>query len=247
MKKYRILIVEDDEVSALNLEISLRKNGYEVVATTDNMLSAINKIKVYTPDIVIIDIALQESADGIELANLIREKYHLPFIYLTSHSDDHIIEDASKTEPYGYILKPFDPNSLHATLQMALYKYNHEKQQEASISALKQEKLNLEKLLYHNNHNQPNIKFADGYCFDLNVCETFYNNKKIRLTKKENAFIKLLVAHIGLVVSFDQIIQYIWDEDNATQNSVRTLVWRIRNKLPTDIIKNVSGTGYYIE
>lgn len=246
MNKHKILIVEDDEVSALNLEISLQKNGYDVVAATDNIAGAINKIKIYTPDIIIIDIALQESTDGIELARLIRDKYHLPFIYLTSHSDDNIIEDASKTEPYGYILKPFDPNSLHATLQMALYKYNHEKQQEANIDALKQEKLNLERLLYHNN-NQSDIDFGNGYHFDINSCETFYNKKKIRLTKKENAFIKLLVAHTGKVVSFEQIIQYIWEEDNATQNSVRTLVWRIRNKLPTDIIQNVSGTGYYIE
>lgn len=247
MKKYKILIVEDDEVSALNLKMSLEQHGYDVAASTDNKIDAINKIKVYSPDIVIIDIALKESMDGIDLANMIRAKYHLPFIYLTSHSDDHIIEDASKTEPYGYILKPFDADSLHATLQMALYKHDHEQQHEASINALKQEKLNLEKLLYNNNHNQPKIAFGQDYYFDINVCETFYNNTKIKLTKKENALIKLLVAHLGLVVNFEQIIQYIWEEDNATENSVRTLVWRIRNKLPTDIIQNVSGVGYYIE
>jgi DNA-binding response OmpR family regulator len=248
MKENKILIVEDDEVSALNLQISLKKHGYNVIATANSILSAMNKIKVYSPNIIIIDISLQDSEDGIKLANTIREKYNIPFIYLTSYSDDHIIEDASKTEPYGYIIKPFDPSGLHATIQMALYKFNKEKKLEQNIDSLKLDKLNLEKLLYNKKMiDKPIVPFGEGYHLDISVCETFYHNEKIRLTKKENAFIRLLVAQLGLVVSFEQAINYVWQEDGATENSVRTLVWRLRNKLPTDIIKNVSGTGYYLE
>jgi DNA-binding response OmpR family regulator len=248
MKEKKILIVEDDEVSALNLKLSLKKHGYNVVATANSILTAMNKIKVYAPDIIIIDISLQDSDDGIKLATTIRDKYNIPFIYLTSYTDDHIIEDASKTEPYGYIIKPFDPSGLHATLQMALYKFDKEKQKSENIDSLKLDKLNLEKLLYNKKMiDKPVVPFGEGYYLDLSVCETFYDSKKIRLTKKENAFIRLLVAQLGLVVSFEQAISYVWQDEGATQNSVRTLVWRLRNKLPTDIIKNVSGTGYYIE
>ncbi len=82
---------------------------------------------------------------------------------------------------------------------------------------------------------------------DISICETFYKEKKIKLTKKENAFLRLLVAQLGIVVSFEQAVNYVWDGNKATENSVRTLVWRLRNKLETDIIKNASGIGYYIE
>jgi DNA-binding response OmpR family regulator len=244
----RITIVEDDEITALNLKLSLKKQGYEVVSVYDNAAVAKSKISADKPDIIIIDISLQESNDGIDLAKHIRKKHNLPFIFLTSYSDDEIISQAKLTEPYGYIVKPFDPNSLHATLQMALFKYDMENKRQDDIDILKVDKLNLEKLLYSKRtSDKPIVPFGDHYHLDISVCETFYKGKKIKLTKKENAFLRLLVAQLGLVVTFEQAMNYVWDENGATENSVRTLVWRLRNKLETDIIKNASGIGYYIE
>ncbi|EDZ63727.1 two component transcriptional regulator, winged helix family [Sulfurimonas gotlandica GD1] len=248
MVKNSIIVVEDDEITALNLNLSLQKHGYNVIAVCDNATQAKNKIQAYKPDLVIIDISLDESNDGIELAKVVRQKYNIPFIFLTSYSDDDIIAQAKLTEPYGYIVKPFDPNSLHATIQMAIFKYEVENERKDNIDSLKVDKLNLEKLLYSKRaSDKPIVPFGDKYHLDISVCETFYNGKKIKLTKKENAFLRLLVAQLGLVVSFEQAMNYVWDESGATENSVRTLVWRLRNKLETDIIKNASGIGYYIE
>jgi DNA-binding response OmpR family regulator len=248
MEKKNVIIVEDDEITALNLNLSLQRQGYRVVAICDTALQAKNKINAYKPDIIIIDISLQESNDGIELAKMIRSQYNIPFIFLTSYSDDAIISQAKLTEPYGYIVKPFDPNSLHATMQMALFKYDVENKRKNDINSLKVDKLNLEKLLYSKKaSDKPIVPFGNDYHLDISVCETFYKGKKIKLTKKENAFLRLLVAQLGLVVSFEQAMNYVWDESGATENSVRTLVWRLRNKLETDIIKNASGIGYYIE
>ena len=248
METKTIIIVEDDEITALNLNLSLQKHGYTIVAVCDNATQAKNKVASFQPDIVIIDISLQESNDGIELAKVIRHKHNIPFIYLTSYSDDDIISQAKLTEPYGYIVKPFDPSSLHATIQMALFKYEVENSRQNDIDSLKVDKLNLEKLLYSKRaSDKPIVPFGDFYHLDISICETFYKGKKIKLTKKENAFLRLLVAQLGLVVSFEQAMNYVWDESGATENSVRTLVWRLRNKLETDIIKNASGIGYYIE
>jgi len=248
MNKYKIIIVEDDEITSLNLNMSLQKHGYSVVAVCDNTTQAKHKVNSHTPDLIIIDISLDESNDGIELAKYIKEKHNIPFIYLTSYSDDDIISQAKLTEPYGYIVKPFDPGSLHATIQMALFKYELENKRKENIDSLKVDKLNLEKLLYSKrSSDKPIVPFADDYHLDISICETFYKGKKIKLTKKENAFLRLLVAQLGLVVSFEQAMNYVWDENGATENSVRTLVWRLRNKLETDIIKNASGIGYYIE
>lgn len=244
----KIIIVEDDEITALNLNISLQKQGYQIIAICDDAVSAKTKISKLSPDLVIIDISLQESNDGIDLAKSVKEKHDIPFIYLTSYSDDEIIMQARETEPYGYIVKPFDPASLHATIQMALFKYEQEKERKENIHSLKVDKLNLEKLLYSKRtSDKPIVPFGGDYHLDISICETFYKGKKIKLTKKENAFLRLLVAQLGLVVTFEQAMNYVWDESGATENSVRTLVWRLRNKLETDIIKNASGIGYYIE
>ncbi|MBN2816865.1 MAG: response regulator [Campylobacterales bacterium] len=248
MQKDKIIIVEDDEITSLNLNMSLQKQGYSVVALCDNITQAKNKIATHNPDVVIIDISLQESNDGIELATYIREKENIPFIYLTSYSDDNIISQAKLTEPYGYIVKPFDPASLHATIQMALFKFQLEQERKENMNTLKVDKINLEKLLYaRRSSDKPIVPFGDEYHLDISICETFFRGKKIKLTKKENAFLRLLVAQLGLVVTFEQAMNYVWDENGATENSVRTLVWRLRNKLETDIIKNASGIGYYIE
>jgi len=248
MSSIKVLIIEDDDVTALNLKMSLEKQGYEVIALADNSVSSRNKIKVYNPDIVLIDIALEGNDDGIQIARFIREKMPRPFIFLTAHSDSSMLAKAKQTEPYGYIVKPFDPVNLHTTIQMALYRFEEEQKRNWDMNELKNTQAHLEKLLYAKKlSNQPIIEFGDGYRHDIALKETFYNGEKIKLTKKENAFIALMVAQLGSVVDFQQAIDYVWAQEGATDNSVRTLVWRLRSKLPTDVIKNASGMGYYLE
>lgn len=248
MEKKTIIIVEDDEITALNLKLSLQKYDYTIISICDNAIQARENIDAFKPDILIIDISLQDSNDGIELGKVVKEHYAIPFIYLTSYSDDTIISEAIKTEPYGYIVKPFDPSSLHATIQMAIFKFDVENQKFAELSSTKVDEQNLEKMLYARREiDKPIVKFGDTYHINISKNEIYYDNEKLKLTKKESAILRLLVAKIGQTISFDQAIEYVWREHGATENSIRTLVWRLRNKLPTDIIKNASGIGYYIE
>lgn len=248
MSSTKVLIIEDDDVTALNLKMSLQKQGYEVIALADNSVSSLNKIKVYDPEVVLIDIALENNDDGIEIARFIRDKMPRPFIFLTAHSESDMLDKAKQTEPYGYIVKPFDPVNLHTTIQMALHRFKEEQKRISDTNELKNTQAHLEKLLYAKKlSDQPIIEFGDGYRHDISLGETFYNDQKIKLTKKETAFIRLMVAQLGSVVDFKQATNYVWNKGGATDNSVRTLVWRLRNKLPTDVIKNASGVGYYLE
>jgi len=247
-KIYNIIIVEDDEITALNLNLSLQKHGYRVLAICNNTKEAKTKIEKYKPDIVLLDISLEDENDGIELAKCIGTQCNIPFIYLSSHSDDAIISKAKLTEPYGYIVKPFDSNSLHTTIQMAIFKFNVDKERQNNFNSDKIDNQSIEKLLHSKKDtNKPIIYFGEDYYFNIDACETYYKDKKIKLTKKENAFFRLLIAKLGVIVSFKQAMNHVWSEKGATENSIRTLVWRLRNKLETDIIKNASGIGYYIE
>ncbi len=248
MDAINVLIVEDDEVTALNLSLSLKKFNYAKIEIAQSIEEAKEKLQAQKYHLIIIDISLQESHDGIELAHYIKENYHLPFIFLTSYSDDDIIEKAKLTEPYGYIVKPFNPESLNATIQIALFKYESEKNNNLLENRFVTND-SLTKLLYDKREaDKPIVKFGEGrYHYDITLNETFFDGEKIKLTKKENLFLKLLVAKLGKTITFAQAVQYVWPDSGATENSVRTLVWRLRNKLKTDVIKNASGIGYYIE
>lgn len=131
---------------------------------------------------------------------------------------------------------------------MAIFKFNVENKRYEELNSLRIDDENLEKMLYAKREtDKPIVKFGDEYYIDISKDEIFYDGEKINLTKKERAILRLLVAKLGHTISFSQAIDYVWQESGATENSIRTLVWRLRNKLPTDIIKNASGIGYYIE
>ncbi len=248
MNDISVLIVEDDEVTALNLSLSLKKYGYTKIDICDNIEEAKENLQASKKNLVIIDISLQENEDGIELAKYIKQNLDIPFIFLTSYSDDEIIGKSKLTEPYGYIVKPFNPESLHATIQIALFKYKSELDNNFSDSQFNTND-SLTRLLYDKrDSDKPIVYFGEGrYYYDITLNETFFDGEKIKLTKKENLFLKLLVAKLGKVITFAQAVQHVWPDSGATENSVRTLVWRLRNKLKTDVIKNASGIGYYIE
>jgi len=240
MSKYKISIIEDDEITSMNLKISLQKQNYEIVSIFDNVKDALANIAQNLPHLFVIDISLNESNDGIELAKTIKEKYALPFIYLTSHSTDDIIEQAKRTKPYGYIVKPFHPNSLHATIQMALFQYESEQNDDNT-----KEENNLLNTLVKK-QSTDTISFSKAYSYKLNTHELFYHEKKVQLKETEAILMKLLIVKLGLVVTFEEATEYILQE-LSERVSIRTLVWRLRNKLSTEIIQNAPNIGYFIK
>ena len=126
--KARILIVEDERIVAFNIQGRLEELGYTVVAITSSGEEAIKIIDNKRPDLVLMDIKLKGKIDGIEAAERIRHQFQIPVIYLTAYTDEETLNRAKLTEPYGYILKPFEARNLGSTIEMALYKYQIEQQ-----------------------------------------------------------------------------------------------------------------------
>ena len=137
MTKPKILIVEDEEITAEILRITLENCGYEVAGTVSSAKSFYSNIENIFPDLVIMDIILDGEKDGIELAIEIRERFKLPVIFLTAYADLQIIDRAKKAEPYGYIVKPFKETELHSSIEMALHKSQSEKKIEHLNSVLR--------------------------------------------------------------------------------------------------------------
>ena len=124
----RLLIVEDEGIVALNIQNRLQGLGYSVVATVSSGEEAIQVAGETRPDLILMDIKLDGNVDGIEAAAEIHRLFHLPVVYLTAYTNDETLNRAKLTEPYGYILKPFEARDLCTTIEVALYKYQMEQQ-----------------------------------------------------------------------------------------------------------------------
>ena len=127
MNKGTLLIVEDEEIVAADLAQKLGRLGYRVSGVTPRGEEAVTLARERKPDLVLMDIRLAGRMDGVEAAEIIRREYDLPVIYLTAHSDRATLERAKLTEPFGYILKPFEELDLDTHIAMALYKHRTER------------------------------------------------------------------------------------------------------------------------
>lgn len=127
MDKVKILVVEDEFVTGLEIRARLEDLGYEVLDILDTGEEAVEKAGVMHPDIMIMDITLKGVMTGIEAADLIRRQYRIPIIYLTAHSDEATVQKAVHSEPFGYLIKPLEERALHTTIRMALYKHEMDK------------------------------------------------------------------------------------------------------------------------
>lgn len=125
--KKRIMVVEDEWVIANDISSSLKGLGYEVCATANSGEDAVMKAEQMQPDLVLMDIILFGEMDGIQAAAEIRRRWNIPVIYLTAHADDRMLQKAKITEPFGYLLKPFENNELRSTIEIALYKHQIER------------------------------------------------------------------------------------------------------------------------
>jgi CheY-like chemotaxis protein len=120
--KAQIMVVEDETLVAMALQSYLESVGYSVPLVATTGIEALEGFKRLEPDLVLMDIHLKGTMSGIEAAGRIKDSYRVPVIYLTAYSDAATLEFAKGTEPYGYVMKPFDERSLEATIEMALYK-----------------------------------------------------------------------------------------------------------------------------
>jgi signal transduction histidine kinase len=144
--KTKVLIVEDEAIVAADLANKLERLGYRVSGSVPSGEDAIAIAGEQRPDIVLMDIRLSGSLDGIETAERLRRVHPIPVIYVTAHSDPDTITKALGTDPFGYILKPFIDRELKTQIEIALYKHRSELALRENGERLRQRQEELERL-----------------------------------------------------------------------------------------------------
>ena len=128
MEKPALFIVEDEAIVANDIRETILSLDYRVVGMAKSGEIALEKIREARPDLVLMDIHLAGQIDGVETAGKIHVLYNIPVIYLTAYADKVLLDRAKITEPYGYVIKPYDERELHSVIEMALYKHRIERE-----------------------------------------------------------------------------------------------------------------------
>lgn len=118
----KILIVEDERITAEDIHDTLVQLGYEVVGMASSSAEAIRQAEQFSPDLALMDIRIKGDTDGIETAKILRQRFDIPVVYLTAHADIETLQRAKDAEPLGYIVKPFQEPELRASIEVALHK-----------------------------------------------------------------------------------------------------------------------------
>lgn len=189
MSDLRILIVEDEPLIAADIAASIEEMDFVATGIAYSIETALEELKNNTPDIVLLDIQLNKGQEGIEIAQVINEKYGLPFIYLTSFSDKRTLQDAKTTEPYGYVVKPFNEAGLYAAIEIALY--NHIQKNKSKFPELLLERINKQladpftdrefevlQLIYNGNTNN---QIAEKLFISINTVKKRINSAYLKM------------------------------------------------------------------
>jgi len=223
--KKRILIVEDEAISAEYLQDILIEEGYEIVAIVDKGADAIKTALSLKPDLILMDIILKDHISGCEAAVQIHQRNReLQIIFLTAYADDEMIEYAMEADALAYLMKPYREEEILATIKLL---FSH------SETLLPIEE-------------RENIKLCNGYVFNTKKHRLLKGKQEIHLSKKTLKLVEILIKNKNISVSNEQLCTYIWGEPK-NDRTLRSLIYRMRHIVNCNMIENVNGLGYKIE
>ena len=207
MSAIKIGIVEDEGITSEVIRLSLQKLKYKIATPAFTYNQAVQMFETEKPDLVILDIKLEEEKDGIDLAVLLKEKYKTPFIFLTANSDSSTLERAKKVRPLAFLVKPFSQVDLHTTIEIAFNNYrstlieNNEKNNFVLMKVGRSfEKVNTNEILFLENDNHYfNIHFSNSESITVRASST-----EIMDMLPQNNFIQISRTYI---VNTDKIIK----------------------------------------
>jgi len=226
MDQYSVLIVEDDFVNAHFITQVIDKVGCKVVGCVKNADKAIEIVKNKRVDIVFMDINIEGKKDGICCAKAINDIQKTPIIYTSAYKDSNTIDEASNTNLFGYLIKPFSYYDVEAVLKLTI-------QQNFKKSAL--------------GTTQTEYRSIQDYHYYPKTKTLKYNDQNVALSSRESLLFHHLFIHCQQNVTNEYLEEYVWHDKSVTNAAIRNTVLRLRHKIPNIKIVTVVGIGYRLE
>ncbi len=217
LQSLKILYAEDEEGIRKNIADSLQYYVKEVIEA-QNGEEAFRLYKEKKPDIILSDIHMP-ILNGIEFVKKVRTiNRKIPIVIITAHTDKKYLLEAVELHMEKYLIKPIELEPLFEVLQKCV------------------NLLDINRFV--------SLSSDRSYKYDYDKKQLYYKDKKITLNKKEMLFFEVLISNQNRIINYEEIQEKVWGYDIMTDSALRSLVRNLRKKLPTDIILNLSGTGY---
>ena len=226
-----IVIVEDEVITQRYLQDILVNNHMNVSGCFDNASDTLEALKNINCDMILMDINIKGSMDGIQLSKKILEKYTFPIVFITAHNDDATLEELLELAPYGFISKPFSSKEILVTLKIAYKRYLIH----SEVSKVK------------TSDEPTDIVINDYYTYSRNVSVLYYDGQAIKLNKKQGKLLEILSKNINHTVEYDTLISQLWGDETVADSTLRTLVYSVRKLLPDLPIFSHSKVGYSLQ
>jgi len=228
-----ILVVEDESIVAKDIQVCLRKLGYNVIGICSTGESAVEKALDERPDLIMMDIMLKGEMSGIQAAAAIRKDHDIPVIFLTAYTDRDTVDKAKETEPYGYIIKPFKEIDIQTAIEIALYKHSKEKvvkQERDLYYSLVEKQDSIDMIFVKANQRLVKIKYEHIYFIEalkdyvvINTLERRYTihstMKDIESKMPEKQFVRV---HRSFIIRIDKIKEI--DHSNVVMDNDKKII-----------------------
>lgn len=224
-----ILIVEDEIIAREYLLSILQSLGFSNLQTSSNMKDSLEIVKKNHIDLVFMDINIEGSIDGISCARILNQEYFIPIIFASAYNDDQTIQEASETNIFGYLIKPFEKAQVNIALLMAIKKI------EASKISNKKKGFGDELFL------------GKGQKYNILNKTFFVNSQPINLTKKENDILYVLCQNFNHNISYETLKKRVWPDKDISNSTVRDTVSRLKKKTPNLNIETIVNFGYILK
>jgi len=213
MTEKTVLVVEDEAVQALDLKKQLERRGYVVPPPLATGEEAVEQAGEMLPDLVLMDIKLKGQMDGIEAAEQIRARFDIPVVYLTAYADTDTLTRARMTDPFGYLVKPFEERELQATIEMALSRHATERELQAAYQRLEEADRLKDEMIQNVSHEfSTPLSYLVGYTGLLLDEElgigplTDEQRKYLRIMARQGQKLTWLVKNFAMLRSAEEIV-----------------------------------------
>jgi DNA-binding response OmpR family regulator len=222
MRQINIVMIDQDEQSVVKMKQVVKDLRYATITIVECDHDLFDLMQTDHIDIIIVDVALETSCDGLQTAKWVQKGHQIPMIVLIENEDDQTLQYVSKIDFFTYIIKPFSQSEIIRAIKLVAYRYD-------LLSSTKR------------------LSLTKHYHYNTQTKTLFHNQQSVFLTKKESQLLFALVQNRNYLVSNEQIDALLWFDTVQSDSNRRQVIFRLRKKVKGLTIETIKDEGYILK